>query len=127
MRVGEIHDSKEFKMILKSMDREIVGKFKIIIGDKGYDSMDNHVIAKKHDLLAVIPERNKDVQIHRTKGENRKRMKRHLPEEYKRRLIVETVHSVLKRKSGSFVRSKIPEVAEEEIVLKIIAYNIRRA
>jgi len=53
-------------------------------------------------------------------------MKRHLPEEYERRSIVETVHSVLKRKSGAFVRSRIPEVAEKEIVLKLIAYNIRR-
>ena len=53
-------------------------------------------------------------------------MKRHLPEEYKRRSIVETVHSVIKRKSGSFVRSRVPAVAEKGIVLKIIAYNIRR-
>jgi len=53
-------------------------------------------------------------------------MKRHLPEEYKRRPIVKTVHSVIKRKSGSFVRSWIPELAEKEIVLKIIAYNVRR-
>jgi len=53
-------------------------------------------------------------------------MKRHFPEEYKRRSIVETVHSLIKRKSGSFVRSMISEVAEKEIALKIIAYNIRR-
>jgi len=53
-------------------------------------------------------------------------MKRHLPEEYNRRPIVETVHSAIKRESGSFVRSRIPEVAEKEISLKIIAYNIRR-
>jgi len=53
-------------------------------------------------------------------------MKRHLPEEYKRRSIVETVHSVVKRKSGSFVRSRIPGLAEKEIALKIITYNIMR-
>jgi len=53
-------------------------------------------------------------------------IKRHLPEEYKRRPIVETVHSVVKRKSSSLVRSRIPEIAEKEIALKIIAYNIRR-
>jgi len=53
-------------------------------------------------------------------------MKRHLPEEYKRRSIVETIHSVIKRKSSSLVRSRIPEIAEKEIALKIIAYNIRR-
>jgi len=124
--VGEIHDSKEFNKTLENMDREIISKFNIIIGDKGYDSEENHIIAKKHGLLAILPARNEDVPIHRTKGENRKRMKRHLPEEYKRRSIVETVHSVIKRKSGSFVRSRIPEVAEREIALKIIAYNIRR-
>ena len=53
-------------------------------------------------------------------------MKRHLPDEYKRRPIVETVHSAIKRKNGSFVRSRIPELAEKEIGLKIIAYNIMR-
>lgn len=86
---------------------------------------ENHVIAKRYGLFAIIPARNKDVPIYRTKGENRKRMKRNLSEEYRRRPIVETVHSVIKRKSGSFVRSRIPELAEKEIALKIIAYNIR--
>jgi len=123
---GEIHDSKEFKKTLENMDKELVSKFRIIIGDNRYDSEENHFIAKRYDLLAIIPTRNKDVPIHRTKGENRKRMKRHLPEEYKRRSIVETVHSVIKRESGSFVRSRIPGLAEKEIALKIITYNIRR-
>jgi len=123
---GEIHDSKEFKKVLENMDKELVSKFKIIIGDKGYDSEENHVITKRYNLLAIIPVRSKDVPIHRTKGEYRKRMKRHLSEEYKRRSIVETVHSVIKRKSVSIVRSRIPELTEKEIALKIIAYNIRR-
>jgi len=109
------------------MDSEIIDKFKIIIGDKGYDSeRGKSRYCQKHGLLAIIPVRNEDVPIYRTKEENRKRMKRHLPEEYKRRSIVEKVHSVIKRKSGSFVSSRTPELAEKEIVLKIIAYNIRR-
>ncbi len=33
---GVIQDSKEFKKTLEKMDREIISKFKIIIGDKGY-------------------------------------------------------------------------------------------
>jgi len=32
------------------MDREIIEKFKTIIGDKGYDSEENYVIAKKVSL-----------------------------------------------------------------------------
>jgi len=123
---GEIHNSKKFKKALENIGRELVSKLKIIIGDKGYDSEESHVIAKKHGLLSIIPVRNKDVPIHRTKGENRERMKRHLPEEYKRRSIVETLHSLINRKSGSFVRSRISKVAEKEIALKIIVYNIRR-
>ncbi len=83
-------------------------------------------VAKKHGLFAIIPARNEDVPIHCTKGENRKRIKRHLPEEYNRRPIVETVHSVIKRKSGSFVRPRIPGQLEKEIASKIIAHNIRR-
>ncbi len=39
---------------------------------------------------------------------------------------METVHSVIKRKSGSFVRARIPELFEKDIALKIIAYYIRR-
>jgi len=69
---GEIHDSKEFKKTLENMDREIVDKFKIIIGDKGYDSEENHVIAKRYGLFAIIPARNEDVPIHRTKGGRQK-------------------------------------------------------
>jgi len=48
-----------------------------------------------------------------------------LPVEYNSRSIVETVHSVIKEKSGSFVRSRIPGLAEKEIALKVIVYNIR--
>jgi len=32
---GEIHDSKEFKKMLENMGREIIARFRIIIGDKG--------------------------------------------------------------------------------------------
>jgi len=53
---GEIHDSKEFKKTLENMDREIIAKFRLIIGDKGYDSEENHVIAKRYNLLAIIPD-----------------------------------------------------------------------
>jgi len=126
IRFGYVHDSREFRKILKNMDSEVIDKFNMIIGDKGFDSEENHIIARRYGLFAIIPARNEDVPIYRTKGENRKRMKRHLPEEYKRRSIVETVHSVIKRKSGSFVRSRIPKQLVKEIALRIIAYNIRR-
>jgi len=36
------------------------------------------------------------------------------------------VYSVIKRKGGLFVRSRIPEVDEKETALKTNAYSIRR-
>jgi len=60
---------------LENMDREIVGKFKIIVSDKGYDSEENHVIAKRYDLFAIISASKKDVTIYIRV--NRKRIKRH--------------------------------------------------
>jgi len=60
---GEIHDSKE---MLKSMDSEIIGKFKIIIVDKGYDSErgEPHYYQKIYGLFAIIPARNEEVPIY---------------------------------------------------------------
>jgi len=47
---------------LGNVDREIVSKFRLIIGDKGYDLEENHVIAKS--LFTIIPARNEDEPIH---------------------------------------------------------------
>ena len=69
---GEIHDSKEFKKTLENIDREIINKFKIIIGDKGYDSEENHIIAKKLGLFPIIPVRNEDVPYTEQKGKTKR-------------------------------------------------------
>ncbi len=88
---------------------------------KVFDSKENHIIPKKYDLLALVPPRKKDVPINRTKGENRKR---HLPEEYNGRPMVDTVHFVIKRKNGSLVRSRISVQFEKEIPrLTIITFS----
>jgi len=48
---GEIHDSKEFKKTLENMDKELVDKLDVIIDDRGYDSEENHIIAKNMAFL----------------------------------------------------------------------------
>jgi len=68
---GEIHDSKEFKKTLENMNREIINKFNIIIGNKGYDSeRGKSSYCLKTGLFAIA--RNHDVSIYPTKEENRK-------------------------------------------------------
>lgn len=116
-------NSKEFKKTLKKKDKELVSKFRLLIG---YNLEENYIIPKKYDLLAIIPERKEEVPIFRTEEDNTKRTKRHLLKVYERRSIVETIHSITKRKSNLFIGSRIKELVEKEIVLKTIAYNIRR-
>jgi len=60
--VGEIHDSKE---ILKSIDSEIINKFKIVIDDKGYGSERRKPrYYQKIWPLCNNTLRNEDVPIH---------------------------------------------------------------
>ena len=71
----------------------------VVIGDKGYDSEDNHSLVRE-DLHAfsVIPSRYECVPIWRTHGRYRKQMKRGYSKVlYNQRNKDETVISVIKR------------------------------
>jgi hypothetical protein len=49
----------------------------VVIGDKGYDSEDNHILVRDVlDAFSVIPARYEHVPIQRTCGKYRKQMKR---------------------------------------------------
>jgi len=53
-------------------------------------------------------------------------MKRKLHEEYRERVKVETVHSVIQRKSGDFLRSMNKINSRKEEIMKFLVYNITR-
>jgi hypothetical protein len=96
------NDTMDFPAVLKKIPESIIGKFTHIIGDKGYDSEKNHQIARSYGLISVIPARNEDVPVYRTRGYYSKRMKRKSRDEYRERAKVEKVHSVIKRRFGNF-------------------------
>ena len=77
-RAPTIHDNVDFKPII-TRTSEIL-PLSVVIGDKGYDSEDNHLLVRK-DLHAfsVIPARYEHVPIWRTHGKYRKRIKRGYP------------------------------------------------
>jgi len=66
-------------------------------------------------FFTIISAENED-----TSEREKRRGKRHLPEEFKRTSIVK-LSIIIERKSESFVRSRSPKLAEKEIALKIIA------
>lgn len=108
-----------------------------VVADKGYLSRDNYALAASLGLEATIPFKSNTVsnEVHRLRGfqtppawdcayhlfmANRQQFDRN----YHRRSNVESVFSALKRKFGENIRSKAPVAQVNEVLCKLIAYNL---
>ncbi len=77
--------------------------------------------------MSIIPARNEDVPVCRTKGRYRKEMKRgYSKKKYHQRSKVETIFSVIKRTMGDEIRSVKTVAQNNEMRTKIICYNAAR-
>src|SRR5438093_12655374 len=77
--------------------------------------------------MSIIPARHEDVPVWRTRGRYRKEMKRgYSKKTYHKRSKDETIFSVIKRTMGDEVRSLGVKGQNNEMRLKIIAYNAAR-
>jgi len=108
-------------------------KIKYIVADKGYDAEYVHVdIRERLNAKAFIPIRKwEQARIEtskvRTTGFNRGLMKFFFDKDvYDQRCQVETVNSMIKRKMGDTVYGKTELSRHKEVLLRCIAYNIRR-
>src|SRR5207247_3544482 len=93
-----------------------------------YDSEKSHeMLRDEPHALSIIPARYEDVSIWRTRGRYRKEMKRgYSKKTYHQRSKDETIFSVIKRTMGDEVRSIAVKGQNNEMRLKIIAYNAAR-
>ncbi|MCD6461958.1 MAG: hypothetical protein J7L61_04370, partial [Thermoplasmata archaeon] len=81
----------------------------------------------KVKTLSIIPARNEDVPVHRTKGKYRKEMKRgYNRKNYNRRVLVETENSVVKRRFSECIYSRKVRTQNRELELRYLAYNADR-
>lgn len=120
-------DYNKFKPVAKKVMK--LGKaVKIVILDKGYDAEKVHeFIREVMDALSIIPARNEDVPVHRTKGRYRKQMKRgYSRKKYYQRNKNETVNSVVKRKWGDGTLALDWRNQNKEIIFRLILYAARR-
>ena len=93
---------------------------KIIVADKAYDSEKLHEYAHDKGIRAVIPlKKNAKRGFYRLSNAKRFRLRT-----YHRREIVESVISALKRKFGSYVRSRKIQTQRAEIFCRLILHNI---
>jgi transposase len=108
-----------------------------VVADRGYLSRDNYALADSLGLEAYIPFKSNSVsnEVHRIRGfqtpaawqkayhlfqANREQF----DQNYHRRSNVESVFSALKRKFGENIRSKDPVAQVNELLCKLIAYNL---
>lgn len=119
------HDNVDFKPTVNRTARIVA--LDTVIGDKGFDAQKNHDVVHKYGALLITPLKNKDVPIHRTKGADRKKLKRYFPKKkYHKRSKKETVWSVVKQKFGDAVTSLNFHMQKIELLCRYLAYNIDR-
>ncbi|MDG6981623.1 MAG: transposase [Nitrososphaerota archaeon] len=98
------------------------------IGDKGYDSEESHeILGDELHAMSMIPPRTEGVPLWRTEGLYRKEMQRRFSERaYHQRSKDETIFSVVKRTMGDEMRSVRTKGLNNEIRVRMIAYNAMR-
>ena len=119
------HDNVDFKPTVNRAARAT--SLDTVIGDKGFDAQKNHPIVHEHGALLITPLRNKNVPVWRTKGADRKKLKRHFPtKKYHRRSKKETVWGVVKQMFGDAVTALTFHMQKIELLCRYLAYNIDR-
>jgi Transposase DDE domain len=100
----------------------------VVIGDKGYDSEDNHVLVRDElKGFSLIPPRYEHVPIWRTHGRYRKQMKHGYSKVlYNHRNKDETIVSVIKRLFGDHLMSRLIRTQNRELSFRCVAYNTHR-
>jgi transposase len=126
------NDSPQFVPLLKGA---LEGGFHpaSIVADKGYLSRENYEVPSDLGIEAFIPFKSNSVARNRTKTSpaswrkafylfqaNRPEFDRR----YHLRSNVEAVFSALKRKFGENIRSRTPAAQVNEVLCKLIAYNL---
>ncbi len=119
------HDNPNFLPLLQRTN-DIV-PVDIVLGDMRFDDENNHVGARDIETAAIIPTRYADVPIYRTSGNHRKEMKRNFPVElYHHRNKSETIFFVIKQIMSGDISSRNDIAQNNEMLLKLIAYNTCR-
>ena len=110
----------EYKLAKKAM-KKLVTIISILVADKGFDINKFHEFLKKQGIRAIIPVKK---NVH--KGFFRNFMRKFFRNRtYTRRSIIESAISRLKRLYGGFLYSHTTIQQRKEVLLRMIADNLR--
>jgi len=118
------HDSFVAKKLLKKI------KFKQckILADKGYPNYDFIETAKTKQNNFISPPKNYGEKCKHNNFKRERKIRNYKSNQkiYRRRVIVESIFSSLKRKQGLKLRSRLSYMKKREMSWHILFYNIRR-
>lgn len=113
------HDTQFFIPLVDPLKQELNS----VLADKGYDSMELRNFCWKNKITNHIDFRYFGPVRTNNKDRNnaKKRFRRKI---YRKRSIVESVISAVKRRFGDFVTSRKQDNQQKQVILKVLAYNI---
>lgn len=123
IKAKERHGMKDIPVIAKS------GCFKkrTTLADKEFDSENFHETVEESGGKSIVPTRNENVPIWRTKGTHRKKLKRKLPKIYRfRSSCSESNNSSIKRRFSPVLKGKNFWQQARSFYGKYLAYNLTR-
>jgi len=122
---SRIHDSKHAYPLLKKCHKNL--KSECYVMDRGYDSEKMHrFIRESLKAISIIPTRSWRGTEH-IWGKYRREMTDNFDAvRYRKRFLVETKFSVLKRRFGADLKSRIYQIQKKEIACKIVLANLDR-
>jgi len=122
---SRVHDSVHAFSLLKECHR--LHKSECYVMDRGYDSEKMHrFIRETLKADSIIPARRHNFSLN-VWGKYRKEMTDHFDTiRYRKRFLVETRFSVLKRRFGSDLKARVFQIQKKEISCKIILANLDR-
>jgi hypothetical protein len=128
VRTGGGADAPDFADLLNDAGKR--AKVKVVVADAGYDSEENHRLARQQmGVRSIIPAGNGRPTDKLPSGRWRRHMARRFKQKadqptYSQRAQSETVHSMIKRNCGSALRSRTPQRKKQEMRLRVITHNI---
>lgn len=97
-----------------------------LVADAGYDGEPSHRFARaEHHIRSIIPNRVGRPTTKLPTGQYRRIMATRFPKKlYGQRWQIETMHSIIKRRLGSFLRARSYWAQMREMMLRLFTYNV---
>lgn len=125
LRLRKRNENIDVNYLMKSTKKQM--PVDVFVADKAFDSKKNHDRAEKYGARFIAPVRKMKKQGFKVRDYRRKKLIENFPRKiYNKRSVIESIFSVIKRRFGSLIYGKKFRAQKNEVLFRIIAYNIER-